>query len=364
MILMRLAQSLVFCFAFIASTLFGNLSCEQTLSKISSSNDYQRLGVDLAATRPKIKELLESTRAELLSPKAPSFEELENLDLKSWKIGKQMKAGDPFTEPKSLASVLKLFEQVREDADYLFVGNGYYIPYLIARSAFAGTPMADRIKFVAFSRDLARKADENPELVSDYFKSLGIGNTKSPKKIIVIDSITSLESGNKHSVIRTSNAIRRHLIDEGWPQSDAIRSVITLAMPEGDPSHSYRTRSLDEYYRKVSEIPTGGLRQAVVPYFDPGIPFDQSPFIDSYEHSGDGHYWNGKYNQLDSQGIPRGIEDIRKSLDKIPLQELREVLNDRAQKASFYQEIISYQKKNALLYQKEISKILTFHHLR
>ena len=56
--------------------------------------------------------------------------------------------------------------------------------------------------------------------------------------------------------------------------------------------------------------------------------------------------------------MPRGVEDIRSGLDRIPARELEEFLWDRASKALLYQEIISKNKANASLYQKEIAQIL------
>ena len=271
---MRLLISLLLFYGLICSPLFGISSCETHLANLSNEEIYRKLGVDLEGTPPSVRARLNSVPAELLSPKAPSFEELEKLDLKSWNLTKKLSATHPFAAPKSLGLLLKLFDQPIENADYLFLGNGYYIPYLMARSAFAGTPMESRIKFVAFSRDLAKKSIENTESFSTYFKSLGIDTTDPNRKWVIIDSITSLQSGNDHSVIRTSNAIRNYLAQEGWPRDKANQSVITLGMPEGNPSHSYRTHTLEDYFNKLTERSSKESNKTSFPYFDPAVPFD------------------------------------------------------------------------------------------
>ena len=337
---------------------FGTSDCPQELARLAHEQGYTRLGISLASIRPAVRSRLEKVPSELLSPRAPQFEELEKLDVSQWKLPKQLKEGNSFSDPKSLSSILNLFRQVKGDADYLFVGNGYYIPYLMARAAFAGTPMESRIKFVPVSRDLIDKTASNPQVLSQYFKTLGIGSATSPKKVVVIDSITSLESKNRHSIMRTANAVRNYLIEQGWSQEKALRSVIPLAMPEGDPSHSYRTRSLEDYERKIAQVDPKNFQSATLPYLDPGIPFDQGPFQESYSYYGDGHYWNGKYSSLDSFGMPRGIEDIRPGLERMSARELEEFLLDRAHKVQLYQEVIAANKNNARRYQKEIKEIL------
>lgn len=300
--------------------------------------------------------ILDKTPDFLLSPKAPSYEELEKADLSNFKIPKSLQPDHPFADPKSYVPILSLFRPLKEDADYLFVGNGYYIPYLMARSLFAGTPMENRIKFVAFSRPLASEAAKKPNDFYPYYQSLDLG--KQSRKLVVIDSITSLEHGNKHSVISTSNSIRKFLIHRGWSPEKAIQSVVTMAMPEGSPGHDYRTRNLSDYFQRLSKIGVSNSEIASYPYFDPGIDYDQSPFKDSYSYSGNDFYWNGKYTALDSRGVPRGYTDIRAQLSKLDPAGLEFYINDRAQLASTYQEIIKYGKSNSRLFQTEIQGIL------
>ena len=339
-------------------------SCPDSLARLNSQNTFGGLSVILSSARRGVKERLESVPPELLSPRAPTFQELEKIDVSSWKIPKQLDTKAPLAQPQALEPVLKLFQQLKTDADYLFVGNGFYLPYLMARSAFEGTPMAERIKFVAFSRELAKKANDRPEDFNSYFKTLDLPSPEAKRKIVVIDSISSLDSNHDHSIIRTSNALRKFLIQQRWSHKKAVESVITLGMPEGEPSHSYRSFSLEDYEKKLSQVSPEKINSDLIPYLDPGIVFDQSPFLDSYSYTGDGIYWNGKYQSLDKMGMPKGIEDIRMGLDRIPLRELDEVLADRAKKTSFYQEIIQASKKNASRYQKEINEIIQQHKLK
>jgi hypothetical protein len=355
-----------FYFIFFASLSVLNLlavaPCASELAKLSSESSYSRIGIELKHQNPKVKAILESTPAFLISPKAPSFEELEKADLHRWKIPSQLKKNYYFADFKNYVPVLKLFQSLKEDADYLFVGNGYYIPYLMARSLFSGTPMESRIKFVAFSRPLAKDAVEKPQSFDRYFDTLDLASRN--KKLVVIDSISSLGEANNHSVIRTSNALRKYLMNKGWSQEEALKGVITFGMPEGDPEHLYRTKTLEDYFQKISKIDQKNLDGAMFPYFDPGIPYADSPFEESYDYIGNSYYWNGKYASFDSLGMPRGIEDVRNRLSRLPVSDLEDFLSDRAEKASFFKEIIDFGKSSSKLFRKEIESALKAHKLK
>jgi hypothetical protein len=353
---------LIFFAAFLALNLVAVAPCASELAKLNRDAAYSRIGIELKDQIPKVKAILESTPAFLISPKAPSFEELEKADLHRWKIPPQLKKNYYFADFKNYVPVLKLFQSLKEDADYLFVGNGYYIPYLMARSLFSGTPMESRIKFVAFSRPLSKDAVERPQSFSSYFDTLDVASKK--RKLVVIDSISSLGEANNHSVIRTSNALRKYLMNRGWSQDEALKGVITFGMPEGDPEHLYRAKTLEDYFQQISKIDRKNLDEAMFPYFDPGITYADSPFEESYDYVGNSHYWNGKYASLDVQGMPRGIEDIRNGLARLPSGELEDFLSDRAEKASFFKEVINYGKTNSKLFTKEIQEALKAHGLK
>lgn len=100
-----------------------------------------------------------------------------------------------------------------------FVGNGFYLPYLMAKSLFEGTPMFERIKFIAFSRGLSHLAYDSPESLQKYFDSLHIGEHKD-RKIVIVDSVSAdmRLKPSEHSLIRTANGIRKYLIQKGWTE--------------------------------------------------------------------------------------------------------------------------------------------------
>ncbi len=349
MICLKKIIQFVFLFGACSSVLANNqciliFNNQQSTLRLSSSktDEFFNLGVNLQTLPERTRNELKKGPSFLISPQAPKFEDLMIADFKNYNIEpNQLSDFHPFKNIRSFESVLRLFEFMRGDAEYYFVGNGYYISYLMARALFDGTPLQSKIKFIAFSRPLSEMVYKKPEIINNYFSELEVENGRH-KKIIVIDSVTSVENPNKHSIIMTSIAIRRYLLSKGWSYRNAIDSVVSVGMPEeaGFPQ-TYRTNDLESYFKKLKEIHSSNFNDAIFPYFNPKISWLQSPFIDSYAAKfGNDYYWNGKYNDLDNLNRPRGFKDIRDQLMTISPSQLHFFLLENAKKASMYIEII------------------------
>jgi len=188
-----------------------------------------------------------------------------------------------------------------------------------------------------------------PSSLFPYFQSLGIG--KNPgAKLVVIDSVTTKDSPNIHSVIKTSIAIRKHLLNMGWQERAAIDDVITIGMPESpDSQQSYRITDFSSYKKQVHQIDRDHLDEAVFPYLDPGIRWFSAPFRSSYSFEGNFYYWNGKYHRLDDSGMPLGAIHFTKMIQQFhDVSSLHNFLLGNATKIYVYNKIIQ-----AILQNKE-----------
>lgn len=330
-------------------------------SKNSISDAYKKLGIDLADFSENSTQVLKNAHPALTSPKAPSYEEIMAVPFSNWPhIHQQLNANHPFARVESFKSVLSFFKFMKEDADYIFVGNGYYISYLMAKSIFSGTALEHRIKFLPFSRGLAAKAAINFRPFATFFKDSQLGEGK--RKIVIIDSVSPDENPNGHSLIRTSMAIRNYLISVGWTHRESLDSIITMGTPEEPGYQSYRFKSLTDYSEKIRSIDETNYDRTTFPYFDPGLNWGQAPFIQSYSHEGNQYYWNGKYNTLDKYDVPMGESDVRPNLVRYTPEELTLYLTERAELAALYKEIINYGKSHKPNLAEEINRIVSEHH--
>ena len=315
------------------------------------------------AVPPEIKKIIDGVPQELISPVAPTFEQLRDLTLSRRSSTSALDAQFPLIDTASVKRVLQIFDVTKGKADYLFVGNGMYLPYLMAKAIFEDTPIQKRIKFVPFSRELAEDSTRNSDFYHGYFLNLDLFEGSHPKKIVVVDTVSQQDSGNNHTVIQVSNAIRNSLMKataKGSPfpplplisPQEAIKAVISLGILENpSTTHKNRISNPDEYSKKMGEI-AGKAREGffglfprlpkrtTFPYLDSQIDGNQTPFNASYGPRGRDHYWNGKYNQLDEEGKPRGEKDIKHRLAEISVDELNAFIEERAQKAAFYKRLI------------------------
>jgi hypothetical protein len=322
------------------------LSCSEAIihSADLSHADYRNHGMSLEGLSLERRALLEKYPAFIFSPRSPSYEDLMQKKIK-FSGSTEFKTFHAFDQQKSFEVILKLFTAVKYDADYYFVGNGFYIPYLMAKSLFAGTPMENRIKYIAFSSRLAELSEKDPQLFSNYYNSIGIGHHPN-RKIIILDSLTGENKPNQHGIIRTSNSIRKHLMASGWDSRHAIDHVITMGLPEFEPlflgKQKYQTKSLEDYEQRLHQITFENMNTSVFPYLDPKVKWSQEPFVAAYHFDGDGNefYWNGKYKELDEQSWPRGKQDVRQSLKQISDEDLQHYLSRQSKLAAFYLKII------------------------
>jgi hypothetical protein len=162
------------------------------------------------------------------------------------------------------------------------------------------------------------------------------------KKIVVIDSVSvsNTSISRNHSIIRTSNAIRKYLILKGWNSRQAIDSVVSVGMPEFRSEQPYRLTDLAQYQKQLAAVNAGDLGTSVLPYFDPGIAWNQEPFNISYGDLSHPLYWNGKYKYLDETQMPMGELDLRLEVNREHDQNLKAKIKYRLALAKFYQRII------------------------
>lgn len=347
--------NIFFCFFVLFSqAVFSQQNCSVLFFKTNDISDYKSIGVNLSELPSEIANELKKYPAFLISPNAPKYEDIRSAQFTrvADKIGSYNDM-DSFRNINTFRTVLSLFKSITSEAEYYFVGNGFYTSYLIAKTLFEGTPMEKNIKFIAFSRPLAELAYRNTETASNYFESLGVGKYPN-KKIIVIDSLLSDDRPNGHSAIRTSIAIRKFLVSKGWIYRNAIDAIVTIGIIEGTQGpQSYRTAEIKTYLDVLSEINEDNFQTATFPYFDPSIKISESPFFQSYSKRGDGfYYWNGKYNQFDQQGFPEGTSNYRNMLSTYSLTELNNLLSERIRKANTFLDIIEI----GLSYREELSQ--------
>ncbi len=297
----------------------------------------------------------------LQSPRNPSYEDLMASDLSSLTKNRlqsnrvQSWYSDIF-RIKSFQNILKLFTFVDADAEYIFVGNGMYIPYLMAKSIFDGTAMQPRIKFMAVSRKLADEMFERPSSFDRYFKFLEIGEHQG-RAIMVIDSMTSYKPNGANSLIKISRVLRGYLLKKGWEFRSAMDAVVPLTIIEQEFGHRHRSLRMTDFLKKSNEINKKNWKSedTFFPYLDSGLDFAEAPFRASYNYKGDSHhYWNGKYRFFDILGLPEGDLSTIKNKD---------ILEERLQKALFYKQIIAKGQSYREIHQFQVAEILQAHQL-
>ncbi len=348
---------LLFCIFsnFLASDLaLANLKCND----ITAVESLEKKFPD--ALKTVIKKL-KSVPEFLYAAQPPTYEQL--MSLKNYTHDKTLPLAK-VASTDSLLAVLALFSFMKTDTEYYFIGNGYYAPYLIAKSLFAGTEMESRINFLPFSRPLAELANNEPKKVRKYFKSLNIGKHKD-RKIIVIDSTTTSNTPNQHSVLRVASAIRQYLVSEKWSLREALDTVVAVGMPESTTNQNYKTTELSDYWSKTKEINEDNFEIYNYPYYDPKMVWNQTPFIDSYTNGKESYYWNGKYNKFGRNGLPEGYKNFEKNINEMSsTSDFKTLLTDRYQLVERYLKTITDVATNKNTVKNEINIILSNHNLQ
>lgn len=361
-------------FVLLSSLLIGlaNGHAVNNCAKLFSFNpdhDYARLGVDIKNTPLRIREILDVTEAFLISPHPPSFETLRRADLSRYeKTLEPLSPTDILVQKEAFVRILELFKFVKDDSDYFFIGNGMYIPYLMAKSLFENTPLQSRIKFIAFSRPLAKMAVDKPGSMDTYYNQIGVGiNTK--RNIVVIDSV-SLNSPGENSIIRTATSIADYLIRvRDLTTEEALALIFSIGIKENNITYTHESPNLSDYSKRMRAASTqaSGLfpfENNLFPFLSPMFSFNDSPFRQSYERIDADFYWNGKFDRLDSLKIPRGQEDVRYHLvqDPAPMH-VESVIGSQAGKAHFYLDIIGQASKWKTSLKEIIDQIVERHQL-
>jgi hypothetical protein len=303
----------------------------------------------------------------LLAALPPSFEDLTyNLDPGKYGLVTDY-INDKNLNLKFYKEVLNIFRVIHEDADYYFVGNGFYIPYLIAKSLFSGTSLESRIKFMAFSRGLVKKALNFRGSADRYFESLGIGVQE--RKIIIIDSLSDhldVEI-NGNSLLQLQLALINYLMREkGLNQKEALASVVVVGYPELQiPKAPFEVDSLSTYNERIRDLENSVLANTQLPYIKIG---NTSPFMQFYSRDGSTNnwlgaeldlYWNGKFNDFDEDEMPKGNIDIQDLHESGRLKDFEKEINLRLRRAGVYSYIISESLKiKSELLQQEIQDVL------
>ncbi|MFN9068065.1 MAG: hypothetical protein ACK5V3_12610 [Bdellovibrionales bacterium] len=345
------------------SLVLGSL-CESSVSKKSEQfQELENIGISVSELRPEITEIVMSYLAFLFSQLAPRYEQIKKFDSSKTKDHWFKASTSSLTERKSFEAVLQIFEHIQGDAEYYFVGNGFYPSYLMAKALFENTPLFEKIKFVAFSRDLSRKAFASPELFQNYFDSLEIGKNKK-SKIVIIDSVSSDPrlAANDHSLIRTANAFRKFLLLRGWSRQESNATIVPLGLPEKAESPGHSIDSLADLMIASKEIDLERDPNRPLFYYNSGILWNQSPFRESYHLHANPYYWSGKYEFLDKNSLPSSPGSMIHHFDIIKPEVLVDNLERfRTPQVKLYQHIISEGLKLKRVMRDQIQKIVDQH---
>ncbi|MBN23306.1 MAG: hypothetical protein CL678_18620 [Bdellovibrionaceae bacterium] len=300
-------------------------------------------------------ELLSEVRKKLpqfiLQSRSPEFEQLMDLSPEFLNQNISTFRSQKFTTNESIKKILHIFEKTPVDGDFYFIGNGFYIPYLIAKSIFHETPMASRIHFLAMSRSLARESFEDYQSFDRYFDFLKIGNLKN-RKIVLIDSITEGGVSVGHSLIQISTAVRNYLLDKGWKTKDAM-NVISVGIPESSSRfHPFRRTSLASYFKEMLGV---RMRETDFPYFDVGLRWENPPFFMSYARELN---WNGKYRRLGKDGFPIGSVEFEDFFQAFNLDEILNSLEHRMTLIRLYSSIVTEVISKRLLFKENRENLL------
>lgn len=197
----------------------------------------------------------------------------------------------------ALRDYLSLLENLPSQSNFVFVGNGMYIPYLSLKGAFKDTALFHRIFFLSISRGLAHKLNED-FFLQDYLSSIKIDKSFGP--VVVIDSLSRAETYD-HSLFDVSAAIRRY-----FHSLSQRREVISLGIPESGFIHSYGEKSLSLYREKLHKFPNFNFRSYLfspVSWETMGLFYEQSNL--------NKFYWSGKFSEIDTNGFPTGTFPAR-----------------------------------------------------
>lgn len=210
------------------------------------------------------------------------------------------------TSEKSIQNIKKLMSHFEPSDQIYFIGNGFYFPYLISKILALNTRSFQNIHFLPISRPLAKTLIEDPSSADLFFSNFTIDKKKLKEKIILIDSVTSRNKKNDHSLIQVSNALRRYLKDKHYDMEDILKSVITVGIPESiNQKHSYATETLTRYLQWVEKFQEKDFNDNFsFPYLDYHLDYHEAPFLQSYIY--EQYFWNGKYYRIDSKGNPLG----------------------------------------------------------
>lgn len=359
---MQINRTLIILILFIKAPLFAQ-SCKNIFSLSSTSesqkeNDYLAKGVNFKELDQDKKSLLSKFPAFFISSTPPKFKEIMKYDFKPKFSKVSPLKNSPILTLESFKNVLKLFKVNSENTEFYFIGNGYYIPYLMAKALFYKTPMENRIKFLPISSKLSNKLVNESSQFYNFFKQMGISNYT--RRIVVIDSVSLNQKFNYHSTIAVGIAIRNYFIHLGSSFRTAIDKVISIGMPEiSSENHYYKSNDIQSYNKKLHEIDKANYSKAVFPYLDLNIKWEQAPFVHSWQRLGLQFYWNGKFNSLDANGFPIGDINLKDGVNRLKTDILENHLYNRREKVLLYREVIEAGIEIRKELQTEIKEIIS-----
>lgn len=302
----------------------------------------------LSSTPPSFEDLIQSFGIEAQIP-TPNFINNENFNLELFR------------------AVLKIFKITNEDADYYFVGNGFYIPYLIAKSLFSGTILEDRIKFMPLSRPSVTTVLDDVGSADRFFETLGLGHHQ--RNLILIDSVSYFPKYfiNANSLLKLHMAVMEFLKrQKSYSHRQALATVIAAGYTERQIKKSPDgINTMFMYKRRMQKFLTHDFRSTQLPFYRLG---DADIFLEFYSRKGTSHnwegveqniYWNGKYNYFDDSGMPLGKLNLEELLANGAIEEFQSEINQRLHRLEIYRYIISAGNdlKRGLL-KKEVQKTL------
>jgi hypothetical protein len=248
-----------------------------------------------------------------------------------------------FKEPHRLLDNLKIIRSVPEKSNFIFVGNGSYVTYLALKGLLRHTRFEKQIFFIPASRKLFENGHAPEDALTPLFRILDIKN--KPGNWVVFDTLMAVEAPNDHCLLYVTQALRQFLYRNGVPLKEIQNRVIALGMAEGGRfEHSYQTRSLMEYRRRLDSLTAAHLStktpSIVMPYFSSAeLKWDLVTYQYGYGMSASSDsYWAGKYVELDRNGFPVGST----LLSTLGERQQQEQLSERRRKAVLYLDLLHY----------------------